>query len=43
MEDWQCKGLFYNYDEKYVKGYCCYEQSLFHMDVSSTPKVEDLG
>ena len=42
MEDRQCKGLCYNCDEKYVKAdhYC--EQNLFHIDVSSTPEIEDL-
>lgn len=39
----QCKGFFYNCDEKYVKGRRFHEQKLFHMDVSSTLKIEDLG
>ena len=42
MENQQCEGIFYNYDEKYVKGHRCHEQNIFHMDVNSTPIVEDL-
>ena len=42
MEYWQCEGLCYNYDEKYVKGIRCHEQKLIHMDVNSTPVVEYL-
>ena len=43
MADRQRNGLCHNCDEKYVKGHRCCEQEIFHMDVSSTPKMEDLG
>ena len=43
MVDWKHKGLFYNCDEKYIKGHRCREHKLFHMDVSSLIMVEDLS
>ena len=43
MENMQCKGLCYKYDEKYVKGHCCCEQKLFHIDVNTTPEIEAMG
>ena len=43
MEDRQHKGLCYNCDEKYVWGYCCREQKLFHIDVSTNPDMEEVA
>ena len=43
MEDRQRKGLCYNCDEKYVKGHCCREQNLFHIDVCPTPEMKEVG
>ena len=43
MEDRKRKGLCYNCDEKYVQGHCCQEKNLFHIDVSATPEMEEVG
>ena len=43
MKDWKHKGLCYNYDEKYVKENHCQGKKFFHIDVNSTPKIEDMG
>jgi hypothetical protein len=43
MTDRQHKGLCYNCDEKYVWAHHCHEQKLFHIDVSTTPEMEDVG
>lgn len=41
--DRQHKGLYYNYDEKYVKDHHCKEYNLFQIDAHSSPLVEDLS
>ena len=43
MADRKHKGLCYNCDEKYVHDHCCREQNLFHIDVSTNPKMEEVG
>lgn len=43
MVDRQRKGLCYNCDEKYVKSHHCREQKLFHIDVSTTPEMDEVG
>ena len=42
MVDRQCKGLCYNYDEKFVKGHKCKEHKLFHMDMQESPTIEEV-
>ena len=43
MVDRKWKGLCYNCDEKYVKGHHCHEQKIFHIDVNTTPAIEEIG
>ena len=43
MANRQCKGLCYNYDETYVKGHRFHEQKCFHIDVNTTPEIEEMG
>ena len=42
MADREWKGLYYKYDEKYVKGHLFFKKNLFHKDVNSTPKIQYL-
>jgi hypothetical protein len=43
MEDRKRKGLCYNCDEKYVQCHHCREKNIFHIDVSTTPEMEEVG
>ena len=42
MKNIQCKGLYYNCDEKYVKGHHCIEHKLFQMDDNSQVTVDEV-
>ena len=43
MENRKHKGVYYNCNEKYVTGHHFREQKFFHIDVSTTPKMEEVG
>lgn len=43
MEDRKHKNICYNCDEKYVKVHHCCEQKLFHINVSTTPEMKEVG
>ena len=43
MVDRKCKGLCYKFDQKYVWGHRYREKNIFHIDVSYTPEMEEVG
>ena len=41
MEEWQCHGLFYNCDEKYIPGLKC-KHKLFQVKVTFSTQLEEI-
>ena len=43
MENCQRKGIYYNFDQKYVMGHSCCEHKIFHMDVNALVTVDEVS